>query len=553
VSKSFVSVLCIGVGLAVCGTTECQVSSPPVSSEVDATPIDSGSPVVFFGRELFRVRSALGPFTAEERASAIVARLDRVLRDPVLRRSDVVVTERADASDVTIGDLLILSVTDADAAAEGRPRREIAEERARILEENLAVLRIETSPRSIAIGIGLTVLTTVVLVLAFRAIGWFFRKLDRWVHHEHSWLRPFRIHSYEFVSADRIRGGIVAFFRFARLVVTLAMLYVYLPLVLGFFPWTAGLAGTLYGHLFASVRFVGQTIVSYLPNVAVLLVIAVVTHYAVRFTRFIFAEIEKGALVVPQFYPDWADPTYKIARFFIVVLALVVAFPYLPGSGSKAFQGVSLFIGVVFSLGSTSAIANIIAGAILTYMRGFQLGDRVKIADTVGDVTEKTLLVTRIRTSKNVITTIPNAAVLSSHIVNFSASAANPGLILHTTVTIGYDVPWRQVHALLIAAAKATEGILETPEPFVLQTGLNDFYPSYELNVYTTNSNAMARLYSDLHQNIQDQFNAAGVEILSPHYNAMRDGNPSTVPAEHLPRDYQSPGYRVEIVPPRSK
>jgi small-conductance mechanosensitive channel len=170
----------------------------------------------------------------------------------------------------------------------------------------------------------------------------------------------------------------------------------------------------------------------------------------------------------------------------------------------------------------------------------------VKIADTIGDVLEKTLLVTRVRTIKNVDITIPNSLVLSSHVINFSSSAQAYGLILNTTVTIGYDAPWRKVHETLIAAAKTTESILPEPEPFVLQTALNDFYVSYELNAYTDKSQGMARIYSALHQNIQDRFNEAGIEITSPHFRALRDGNQTTIPADYISENYQPPAFRVE-------
>ena len=246
-----------------------------------------------------------------------------------------------------------------------------------------------------------------------------------------------------------------------------------------------------------------------------------------------------------MFYEDCSRPTYKIVRFLIIAFAAIFVFPYLPGSSSPVFQGISVFIGVLFSLGSTSAIGNIVAGTVITYMRPFKIGDRVKIADTVGDVVEKTLLVTRIRTIKNVDVTVPNAMVLGSHIINFSSSANDRGLILHTGVTIGYDVPWAEVHKLLIAAAEATDNVMKEPKPFVYQTSLDDSYVSYELNAYTDKPNIMARIYSELHQNIQDKFNEAQVEILSPRYSSIRDGNTTTVPDEYLPKSYSPPGFRV--------
>jgi small-conductance mechanosensitive channel len=265
-----------------------------------------------------------------------------------------------------------------------------------------------------------------------------------------------------------------------------------------------------------------------------------------RLSHILFHAVAEGTISWEGFYPEWAIPTHKIVRFLILAFTTVIVFPYLPGSSSPAFQGVSIFLGILLSLGSTSAVSNIIAGVILTYTRAFQLGDRVKIADTVGDVMEKTLLATRVRTVKNEFITIPNAMVLSSHIINFSSFADVAPLILHTKVTIGYDVPWRQVHDLLIAAALRTGPILKEPTPYVLQTSLDDFYVTYQLNAYTPTPLRMAVTYGELHQNIQDCFNEAGVEIMSSHYGSLRDGNYTTTPAEYRPKDYDAPRFRVQ-------
>jgi small-conductance mechanosensitive channel len=211
----------------------------------------------------------------------------------------------------------------------------------------------------------------------------------------------------------------------------------------------------------------------------------------------------------------------------------VVIFPYLPGSSSPVFQGVSVFLGILISLGSSSAISNAVAGLVITYMRPFRIGDRIRIGEVTGDVIEKSLLVTRVKTIKNEEITIPNSQVLTSHTVNYSMANDNEGLIIHTTVTIGYDAPWRQVHELLISAAMKTGGISREPAPFVFQTALNDFYVAYQINAYTKEPSRMAVILSDLHKNIQDAFNDAGVEIMSPHYRSVRDGNTTAIPPEY--------------------
>jgi small-conductance mechanosensitive channel len=211
------------------------------------------------------------------------------------------------------------------------------------------------------------------------------------------------------------------------------------------------------------------------------------------------------------------------------------------------FRGVSVFIGILFSLGSSTAIANMVAGLVITYMRPFKIGDRIKIGDVTGDVVEKTLLVTRIRTIKNEIITIPNASVLSGNTTNYTSEANEKGLIIHTTVTIGYDVPWKDMYQSLIEAALRTDMLLKEPNPFVLQTSLEDFYVTYQINAYTKEASKQALIYSNLHQNIQDVCNEKGIEILSPHYRAARDGNMTTIPPDYLSKDYKAPNFNVKI------
>jgi small-conductance mechanosensitive channel len=257
-------------------------------------------------------------------------------------------------------------------------------------------------------------------------------------------------------------------------------------------------------------------------------------------------EIERGALKIPGFYIDWANPTYQIIRVLFLAFMLIVIFPYLPGSNSPVFKGVSVFLGVLFTFGSAGALGNIVSGLVLTYMRAYKIGDRVKIGDATGDVIEKSLLVTKIKTIKNEIISIPNTSVMNSHTTNFSAEAAERGLILHTSITIGYDTPWRQIHELLIKAALATDLIEKDPLPFVFQESLNDFYVKYQINGYSKIANMQSSIYSQLHQNIQDIFNEAGVEIMSSHYSNIRDGNKTTVPDEYLPKDYVAPSFRIK-------
>jgi small-conductance mechanosensitive channel len=358
-------------------------------------------------------------------------------------------------------------------------------------------------------------------------------------------IKSLKIKNIEVLNEDRIIEILLLGNKILKFALLLFSFYTYLTIIFSLFTFSSHWAETLLGYILNPLNTVWTSFINFLPNLFFIVVLVFVFNYLIKAVKFIFNEIDRGTLEIPGFHKDWAVPTYKIVRFLILVLAVIIIFPYLPGSDSPFFQGISVFLGILFSLGSSSAISNMVAGVVLTYMRPFKLGDRVKIADTIGDVVEKTLLVTRIRTTKNVDITIPNSMVLGSHIINFSSSSEDKGLILHTTVTIGYDVPWKKVHELLIAAANETEHIKKDPRPFVLQTSLDDFYVSYELNAYTDKPQMMQKIYSELHSMIQDKFNEAGVEILSPHYSALRDGNQITIPQDYLPKTYQAPPFRI--------
>ncbi|HEX9729506.1 MAG TPA: mechanosensitive ion channel family protein [Gemmatimonadales bacterium] len=508
--------------------------------------VAAGVPVVFDGDTLFQVRARIGPFGPAERAAAIINRLARIAEDDTFADDTVAIVESDGASDIVLGTFVITTVTEADALAAAVPRAALAAEHARAIAEALAGDSLWTITKLVAGGLAKSLLVAMVVVAILMAMARMFpviyRTLEGW---QGKLIRPIRIQRLELLSAARATAFTVGLARVVRIAMIVLVFFYAIPLVFGFFPWTHDLSDQLFAYILAPVRQIGSAFVGYVPNLFQIAVIVLVTYYLLRFIHLFFDGIHRRKLTFRGFYSEWAEPTYKIVRFLIFAFALVMMFPYLPGSGSDAFKGVSVFFGVLLSFGSAGAIGNIIAGVVITYMRPFKLGDRVRIADALGDVIERTLLVTRVRTSKNVDITIPNAMVLAGHIVNYSSTAKEGGVILHTRVTIGYNVPWKRVHELLVSAAARTEGLMAEPGPFVLQTSLEDSYVRYELNAYTEDPSRMARIYSDLHQHIQDVFNEAGVEIMSPHYGAMRDGNQVAIPTDYLPPAYEAPAFRL--------
>lgn len=496
------------------------------------------APVRFEDRDLFFISNRVLSLSPKDRAEIISRKIGRIAKDPFVEPSGIATVPQETGVDIVAGDIVIMTVTEADARQAGIPVATMALENAESIRKALAEYRSATSWESILKGVLYTILLTAALVALLYAL----KRSDAWLKGKMPALRD-RLGQWQEISRQKIGGlarflpveailsilGILA--KIVRILITLFLLYFYFSLVLGFFPWTHAIASTFLSFILRPLAVLWKGFVSAVPDMAVIAIVTILTYYILKFLRIISREMEAGGFEIEGFYKDWAVPTYKLVRIFVIVFYLVIIFPYIPGSDSDAFKGVSIFLGVLFSLGSTSAVANMVAGVIITYMRPFRLGDRVRIGETEGDVVERTLLVTRIRTIKNVDVTVPNTSVLNSHIMNYSLSSegADGGLILNTGVTIGYDVPWRKVHELLIDAALATEHILREPRPFVLQTGLNDFHISYELNAYTRMPSRKVLIYSLLHQNIQDVFDRAGVEILSPGYTSLRDGSSSTV------------------------
>jgi small-conductance mechanosensitive channel len=526
--------------------------APAASPAPTPQPTPAGAPVLVDGKTLYRVTERMGPFSASERAAAAMERIDRLASDHFAGDLHVTVADNETTTDLLVGDRVIATVSDADAAAAGAPRHDLAERRARAIEVAVNGVRRQAGLKSLLVDGLWALLTTALLVLLFYALARFtpaiLEKLESW---RGSRIPAIRIQKLEILSATRVTDGLKMLVRLARFAFSIAAVVVYVPLVLSYFPWTRGLVDPLFAYVATPLKSIWRAFIAYIPKAFFLVVIVVLTRYGLKLVRLFFTGIENGTISLARFERDWAKPTYDIVRFLVIAFAAVVAFPYIPGSQSAAFKGISLFLGVLFSLSSSSAISNIIAGVILTYTKAFRLGDRVKIADTVGDVIEKSLLVTRIRTIKNVEITIPNGMVLSNHVLNYSTSARERGLILHTSVTIGYDAPWREVHAALMEAAQATEHILESPPPFVFQTSLDDFYVHYEINAFTDEASRMAATYSDLHANIQDKFNEAGIEIMSSHYAAVRDGNEVTTPEAYRPKAYEAPPFRILPLGPR--
>jgi small-conductance mechanosensitive channel len=328
------------------------------------------------------------------------------------------------------------------------------------------------------------------------------------------------IRKYRIMDTKQILNIIFFLLKIVKYIFTVFQLVITLPMVFSLFPQTKNLASVLFGYILSPLKRIGLGVINYIPNLITIVIILFIAKYVLRSLKFFAVRIEKGKLVIPGFYSDWAQPTFNILRVLLYAFTVAVIYPYLPGSESRIFQGISVFVGIIVSLGSSSAIGNLVAGMVITYMRPFKIGDRIKLNDTVGFVVEKSPFVIRIKTHKNEYVTFPNLMVLTSSIVNYRTSFDEDaeGLIIHADVTMGYGVPWRQVHEILIAAALKTARIQKSPKPFVLQTALDDYYAIYQINAYTKEIDFVPAIYSELYANLQDGFAAADISLTAPSY-----------------------------------
>jgi len=499
-----------------------------------------GEAVIINRDTLFKFYTGQGQLNTQQRAALVSKRIHNIGSrldfdaDSLILKSDTAI------SLITYKSELILSVTNKDASFSELDRPQLAASYLVILKKKVSNAFQNYSFKAMAIS----ALEALAVIAGLLLLIWAVNRTFRWINHKaligwESRIAKLGKKGAPVGYAVHLLPILTNSLRIARLAIIVLLVYLALPVAFLIFPWTKPIATQLIGYIINPLRDIFQAAVHYIPKLLTIAVIFLVTYYLVKLIKFIAKEIDNGDFVIKNFYPEWAMPTFNIIRILLYTFMFVVIFPYLPGSDSRVFQGVTLFFGVLFSFGSSSAISNIVAGIVLTYMRPFKIGDRVRVGETFGDVIEKNLLITRIRTSKNEDITVPNSSILGGATINYSSSSKKLGLILNTNVAIGYDTPWPLIYQLLIEAALSTEGITPEPKPFVLQISLNDFNVTYQLNAYTALPNKMSTLYSRLHQNIQDKFNEAGIEIMSPHFTSLRDGNEA-----QIPEDYQVKGER---------
>ncbi len=484
---------------------------------------NSGYPVIPFDKVLFTIYSPSGGFSPQERAKTLVDKIKKIAKTS-FEKDSLKLDLKTITPQILYNGAVIFAADTMDALWMKTSKQQLALTYRNRITAAIISNEAATSWITLLEEAALAVLVILLLTFFIYVVNRFYKKIRVLIKQQRGKrIKGILVKNYELFNADMQIDVLLFLVNVFRWLLISLLVYLALPILFGIFPWTKGIANTLLGYFLNPAKKIVLAFWHYLPNLFTIIVIITVFRYFLKGIKYLKEEIEKGELNINGFYPDWAAPTYQIIRVLVLAFMVIVIFPYLPGSDSLAFKGVSVFLGVLFTFGSAGPLGNLVSGLVLTYMRSFKIGDRVRINDVIGDIIEETLLVIRIKTIKNEIISIPNSAVLSSHTINYSSESAQDGLVLNTTITIGYDVPWRQVHQLLIDAALATEFIQPMPSPYVLQTGLSDYYVSYQINAYTKEAGQQDLIYSRLHENIQDIFNKAGLEILSPHYRVIRN------------------------------
>jgi small-conductance mechanosensitive channel len=481
---------------------------------------EATAPVYFDGRILFMI----GPDpkrSAEARAEATADGISDFARDRAIPASGLRVLERTQTSDIMAGARLLLRIGDADAERLGKDRAQLAALYASDIRSAVESYREARSPERLWKAFGLALLATAIFLGAIFLVLRSWRSIKAMVEQRLAKRIPsVKVQTFQILSAHQIWAALSLLGEFLGLLAFLIGGYLYLQFTLRLFPWTQALAERLLTYILDPLLVIGNAVGAEIPNLILILLVVVITRYVLKLTRSFFQAIGRGAIAFAGFEPYWAMPTYRILRILIVAFAVVMIYPYVPGSESAAFQGMTIFLGVVLSLGSTSVISNIIAGHTMTYRRAFRVGDRVRIGETVGDVAEMRLLVTHLRTPRNEMVAVPNSLIMNNQVVNYTALAEEEGIALHRRIAVGYEVPWRKVETLLLEAAGNTEGLVTDPPPFVLQLGFGEFAVNYEINAFCRDATKVPELYTALDRNILDAFNREGVQIMTPAYVA---------------------------------
>jgi small-conductance mechanosensitive channel len=491
--------------------------------------ITKGYPVIIDRDTLFFLYARRGGVMPAERASKVKEVILTEGKKLRIKPDSIYMYETEYVTDIMSGNKVIITLSDQDGLWQNSSRQDLAKKYTSIISKKISELHskygLQQKIKSFLI-LFLVVITQIIAI-------YFTHKLFKRIKNRLKKIINDKFKANKFLTNERQEVLLVSLIKIFKYSFIIIQLIISIFIIFSIFPETEKYVYHIFTFLENLAKDMGNTIIHYIPNLVKIIFIYLIFKYLIKILKYFSGEISEERIKIKGFYSDWAHSTFNILRFLLYSFMFIMIWPLLPNSNSPAFQGISVFIGLIISLGSTTVIGNLMSGLVITYMRAFKIGDQIKLNDTVGNVVEKTPFVTRIRTSKNELITIPNSFILSSQTVNYSASARNYGIIIHSDITVSYDIPRKQVEDLLIEAATNAEGILKNPTPFVLVKELEDFYCCYQINAYTDRDLTMPKVYSCLHKNIMDKFHEEGIEILSPHFYAERDGNEIVMPPQY--------------------
>ena len=540
--SGFLGALAVAATLSVIPVRAAHAQAEAVPLETKTTPAKDTAALVVQNRAITVFRAPLGATRPADRAEAAARRIQALLEaqttDSVQSR---IVPEGVL---VTVAGQPVFSLTPADVDTLAGETLPVAT--AQAVQRLAAALAAEREERSLAhllTAAALALLATFLFVIVLRAIRWSRRRLsDRLLAVAASRVPDLRVGGFTLFSSESALALLQRVVDLSAWSAGLFAAYLWLAYVLTRFAYTRPWGEALGGYLRSTVSSLALSAISAVPGIFTVILILAVTRWLTRLVATFFDAVEGGDVDVPWPHPETANATKRIVVALLWMFAIVVAYPYMPGSGSDIFKGVSVFAGIVISLGSSGIVNQAMSGLVLMYARALKPGDYVRIGEVEGTVILLGMLSTKIRTIRREVITLPNAVVVGASVKNYSRTAAETGLLIEASVTIGYDTPWRQVEALLIMAAERTQGIRLSPPPFVLKLGLGDFYVEYQVNAVIERPEERPLVLDRLRGNILDCFNEYGVQIMSPHYESD-PRSPAVVPRDR----WHAPPARVPV------
>jgi len=487
-----------------------------------AAPSSPPAALVVYGDTIAWLQASVAAITPSRRVAIALDRIAAFRREQMLEVVHAEPLERGHM--ILVGDLMAFMFVPPDSAAGLRPAGsaevELVERR---LGEALRAQSRRLAPGQRLVALGWTLLATLILAVLLRLLAWWHQLAHEWIERQSRTHRTSaRLGELDFLSHFAWLVSWIA--RAAAQIAAVVLIVIWVVFVLTRFPETHAVGAAARAMMLGLLKQFQLKVVDAIPGILGVAVIAFVARFATRLAGDVFGGIERGTLRLPGTHPETARATLRLVNAAIWLFAVVVAYPLLPGSGSDAFKGVSVFLGLMVTLGSSGVMGHMMSGLVIVYSRSLKAGDVVRVNDIEGMVTEVGSLSVKLVNSRKEEYTIPNAVIVGTTVKNYSRLNREAGPGLTTGVTIGYDAPWRVVYELLLGAAEKTAGVLKTPAPMVFQPELSDFFVVYQLTVRLEPGSDRLKVLSELHQNIQDAFNERGVQIMSPHFEGQPEG-----------------------------